>query len=43
MDYDGHVFQVAATLTPLKQVDGHPPQPNKPTNAPVSINVSKFL
>lgn len=47
MDYDGHVFQVAATLTPLKQVGGKQSPSQSSTehiqSTPAPVNLSKFL
>ena len=47
MDYDGHVFQVAATLTPLKHVGGKQPLSQTSTgqvqSTPAPVNLARFL
>lgn len=44
MDYEGHVFQVAATFTPLKQVnEPKSAQTGSTTQVPSPVNIAKFL
>ena len=40
MDYEGHVFQVAATFTPLKQVNEKSPQPEMASQVSISYHIS---
>ena len=43
MDYEGHVFKVAATFTPLKQVNEKSPQPEMASQVSPPVNIGKFL
>ena len=44
MDYEGHVFQVAATFTPLQQIDVKKNGMQKEAEFTMSaVNISKFM